>query len=175
MTMRAALILAAFAMVPAIVMGQGTPVPLPDPRLVDSPWGDFPVTRLERGARLRLTTVDGRQTRARLVTLGDSTLELSASDVQSETLTFAELRALRALEVRAVPLGRTRTNTITTLTGVAIGAVLGATGYRGRSAKFAEESWSGYVVARAAVGGLIGLGFGHYVLGRARWRPVSIP
>lgn len=176
MTMRVRKALAAALLLPGMATAQVTPERLLDPHLVDSPWGDFPLSRLQPGARLRLTTPDGHQSKARLITLGESVLALRmGASPQLETLTLPELRALHALEVRAVPRWRKRASTISGLTGVVVGAVVGATGYRGRSAKFADESRSGYVAARASVGGLIGLAVGHYVIGRARWRPVTIP
>ena len=176
MTMRAGKALAAALLLPAIATAQVTPQRLPDPYLVDSPWGDFPLSRLQPGARLRLTTSDGRQSEARLITLGDSVLALRMdTSPQLETLKLGQLRALHGVEVRAMPRWRKRATTITALTGVVVGAVVGATGYSGRSSKFAEESRSGYVAARASVGGLIGMAVGHYIIGRARWRPVAIP
>ena len=176
MTLCVATTMAAALLLPAIALAQVTPERLLDPYLVDSPWGDFPLSRLQPGARLRLTTSDGGQSKARLITLGDSvlTLRMGASP-QLETLTLPQLRALHALEVRAVPRWRKRVTTISALTGVVAGAVVGATGYSGRSSKFAEQSRSGYVAARAGVGALIGMAVGHYVIGRARWRPVTIP
>lgn len=176
MTIRIGEALTAALLLPAIATAQVTPERLLDPHLVDSPWGDFPLSRLQPGARLRLTTSDGRQSQARLITLGDSVLALRmGASPQVETLTLPQLRTLHALEVRAVPRWRKRVTTISALTGVVVGAVVGATGYSGRSSKFAEESRSGYVAARASVGGLIGMAVGHYIIGRARWRPVSIP
>ena len=176
MTMRVGRAVAAALLLPIMATAQVTPERLLDPYLVDSPWGDFPLSRLQPGARLRLTTPDGRQSKARLITLGDSVVALRiAASPQLETLTLPQLRALQALEVRAVPRWRKRVTTIGALTGVVVGAVVGATGYSGRSSKFAEESRSGYVAARASVGGLVGMAVGHYIIGRARWRPVSIP
>lgn len=174
--MRVGKALAAALLLPAVATAQVTPERLPTPYLVDSPWGDFPLSRLQPGAPLRLTTSDGRQSKARLVTLGDSVVALRVGgSPQLETLTLPQLRALQALEVRSVPRWRKRVTTISALTGVVVGAVVGATGYSGRSSKFAEESRSGYVAARASIGGLIGMAVGHYFIGRARWRPVTIP
>jgi len=152
---------------------------VPEPRLVDSPWGDFPLERLQPGARLRLTAPDGRRSEARLVTFRDSAVDLqvrSGAPVSSMTLT--DLRALRAFEVRALPVHDRRNEIGGLIAGAALGAIIGAAIHkdpRGGTADPDRPSRGERIATTAGAGAFFGWYVGWRVLGRARWRPVTLP
>jgi hypothetical protein len=170
----------ALLLLPATAHPQ-TPAPrqLPEPLVVDSPWGDFPLGRLQPGARLRLTAADGRRSTARLVTLGDSALDLQMVGVDSlVSVTVAELRALRAFEVRSLPVRRGRASTGGLIVGAAIGAIVGAAIHKGGRSTTDDDHRPGLgedIAANASLGGLAGWLIGMHVIGGARWRPVALP
>ena len=152
---------------------------LPEPQLVDTPWGDFPLERLQPGARLRLTSADGRQMEVRLAALVDSTLDIrSAGGDSLPPLTFADLRALRSVEVRARLTWRERAGNIGFVTGAVLGALAGAAAHKSPSRSAAERhhpSMGEDVAAGASVGLFVGWMTGRAVVARARWRTVMIP
>jgi hypothetical protein len=150
---------------------------LPEPRLVDTPWGDFPVERLRPGARLRLTSAAGR-TELRLAALVDSTLDLRSTAGDSlPPLTFAELRALRRVEVYAEPAWRERAGNIGFVVGAVIGALAGAVAHtrRDRAAGDRRPGLWDDIGASTSLGFGVGYVTGRMVIGRARWRPVTLP
>jgi hypothetical protein len=152
---------------------------LPEPRLIDSPWGDFPLERLQAGARLRLTAPGGRRSEARLVTLRDSAVELRIPNgVPVTSMALTDLRALRAFEVRALPLPNRRREIRGLIAGVALGAMIGAVTYKDAPAGTADRdrpTRADRIGSAAGVGSLVGWYVGGRVLGRARWRPVTLP
>jgi hypothetical protein len=152
-----------------------------EPRLVDTPWGDFPLERLQPGARLRLTSPDGGRIEARVAVMCDSALDLrSVSGALPPTLSFTDLRAFRAVEVRAMPVWRERYSTIALVGGAVVGALAGAAMHddgddsggsgRGHQASLGED-----VAMGASLGGFVGWATVRYILGRVRWRPVTLP
>ncbi|HEX2779831.1 MAG TPA: hypothetical protein VHM30_10050 [Gemmatimonadaceae bacterium] len=153
-----------------------------EPYLTDTPFGDFPIDRLEPGARLRFTSNDGRRMEARLVAMRDSTLELQSMTGDSlPPKTFAELRALRSVEVRAIPTAVTRRATIetaaVTVVSAALGAVYGAQRdnalTRGKPRKPAARA--GRMGLMAGMAGYLGWATGRSIASRRRWRPVTLP
>jgi len=152
---------------------------MPEPQLVDTPWGDFPLERLQPGARLRLTSADGRRVEVRLAALVDSTLNIrSAGGDSLPPLTFADLRALRSVEVRARPAWRERAGNIGFVTGAVLGALAGAATHKSPSRSAADRhhpSMGEDIGAGASVGLFVGWMTGRAVVARARWRPVTIP
>ncbi len=151
---------------------------LPEPFLFDTPWGDFPLERLRPGARLRLTSAVGRR-EVRLAAILDSTLDVRSPAGDSlPPLTFAELRALRLVEVRAIPAWRDRAGNIGFVVGAALGALVGAARHRrsdGSAGDRHQPSLGEDVAAGASLGCFVGWMTGRLVIARARWRPVSLP
>lgn len=157
----------------------GPPDLLPEPRMRETPWGDFPLGRLLPGARLRFTLPDGQRVERRLLALGDSTLDLLAPGGDSTLhVAFAELRAYRGVEVRALPRWSDRVGTASATGGALLGAVLGTIIHNSRkpsSAAVHRRSRLDDIAGTATVGGLVGWEIGIHTLGRPRWRPVTLP
>lgn len=171
----AALVLGFALLVPASAKSQWTRGDLPEPRLVDTPWGDFPLGRLQPGARLRLTTRDGRRFEARVLAVGDSALSLRGA--RGDTLppfTLAELRAHRSVEVRSVRAWHERATTVGLFGGAILGGAIGAATY-GDGGAGKQSSRGEEMAYRASLGGLLGWAVGFYGIGRPRWRPVTLP
>jgi hypothetical protein len=153
---------------------------IPEPVLFDTPWGDFPLERATPGARLRLTTLSGQRTIVRLAEISDSTVRVRSTSGDSlPSLTFAQLRALPRVEVRAIPLWRDRAGTY----GLAAGALLGGITFgiarhngwhqyykNGKQSSVAEN-----VAAGAGFGAFVGWMTGRLVIARPRWRSVTVP
>jgi hypothetical protein len=155
------------------------PPPLPEPRLIDSPWGDFPLQRLQPGARLRVTSLDGQRSEAQLITLSDSAIELrtpSGAPVIT-SMTLSDLRALRAFEVRAFPATNRRNEIGGLIAGAALGALIGAVVHKDPpdGTGKARAGRGERIATTAGSGALFGWYIGWRVLGRARWRPVTLP
>lgn len=172
-------LIALLMFVPALAASQPptTSAP-PAPRMVDSPWGDFPLDRLQPGARVRLTYPDGERTVASVLAVGDSALELRpAGSAAPTSLSMAALRSLRAFEVRAQPRDHERFATVGLIAGAAIGTLVGFAIHNSRddSADERRPSAGDDIGSSAALGGFLGWSVGFYVLGRSRWRPVTLP
>ena len=153
---------------------------VPEPRLIDTPQRDFPLGRLEPGARLRFTHDDGRRSEARLDSLGDSTIALQTDAGDPlPAMTFAELRALRLVEVRALRVGGNRVALASGIGGAAVGALVGLAVHdrrgdrpnrAGRHPGRGEE-----MAAWGSVGMFVGWYTAFQVYNRMRWRPVTLP
>ncbi len=156
-----------------------TPPRLPEPRLVDSPWGDFPLQRLQPGARLRLTSPEGQRSEAQVITVRDSAIDLRAqSGAPVTSMTLSDLRALRAFEVKALPLNNRRNEIGGLIAGAALGALIAAAVHKdpnGGTANSDKPSREERIATTAGAGAFFGWYIGWRVLGRARWRPVSLP
>jgi hypothetical protein len=155
------------------------PSGLPEPLLRETPWGDFPLERLVRGARLRLTSADGRQVEELLLSLGDSAVELQTPSGDSMThVTFTALRSYRRIEVRALPAWSDRVGPASVAAGALLGAVAGSIIHNSRkpsSAAVHRRSRLDDMTGVATIGGLVGWEIGIHTLGRPRWRPVTMP
>jgi hypothetical protein len=155
------------------------PERLPEPLLRETPWGDFPLERLLPGARLRLTSADGQRVERRLLTLGDSTVELRTPSGDSAlTVSFTTLHAYRRIEVRAIPRWGDRVGTASTISGTLLGGLAGAVIHNTRkpsSAAVHRRSRLDDIASVATIGGLVGWEIGIHTLGRPRWRPVTLP
>ncbi len=153
--------------------------PLPEPRLRETPWGDFPLERILPGARLRLTAADGHRAERRLLAIGDSIVTLSAPTIDSTVhVTFTALRVYRQVEVRALPRWSDRVGPASATGGALLGAVAGAIIHNSRkpsSAAVHRRSRLDAIAGFATVGGLVGWEIGIHTLGRPRWRPVTLP
>ena len=149
---------------------------LPEPMLVDTPWGDFPLERLLPGARLRLTSPSGR-TVVQVAALRDSTLDVySAGGDSLPPLTFAQLRTLQRVEVRARPVWGERAGNYGLLIGAAAGALVGVAAHNGPSTgRWHRASLSDAVLSWAGVGSFAGFMTSRLVIARTRWRPVTLP
>lgn len=163
-----------------LLRAQGSAPPyLPEPLLRETPWGDFPLERLLPGARLRFTSADGARIERRVVSLGDSTLELLAPAGDSTLhVSFAALRAYRTVEVRAVPRWARRVGPASAVSGVLLGAGLGAIIHNTRKPSSAAVHRPGRlddIASMASVGGFVGWEIGIQTLGRPRWRRVTLP
>jgi hypothetical protein len=171
----ASLVLGLGMLIPASAEAQWVRGDLPEPRLVDTPWGDFPLSRLQAGARVRLTTRDGRRVEARVLAVGDSTLLLRTAGRDTlPAFTLAELRDYRSVEVRSVRAWHERAATVGLVGGAILGGALGAATYgdggAGKQGSRGEE-----IAYRASLGGFLGWAVGFYGIGRPRWRPVALP
>jgi len=150
-----------------------------EPLLRDTPWGDFPLERLLPGARLRLTTPDGRRIERRVLALGDSSLELRAPSGESlPSVSFAALHAYRKVEVRALPAWSDKVGTPSAVGGAILGAVAGVIIHNQRKPSSPAVHRHGLLDDMASfsvVGGLVGWEIGIQTLGRRRWRMVTLP
>ena len=163
----AAALLAAAALVAAPARAQTYSGPLQD-----SPWGDFPVGRLQPGARLLVVTRTGERFEARLAALDDGVLRLRTP--ATDTLVELPLESLRALQVRALPRWHDRAATIGFLAGAAIGAGVGTVAHR-QVEKDGHRASRGETIAAWTSGGFfVGWIVGGRVVGRARWRSVTL-
>ena len=152
---------------------------LPEPLLIDTPWGDFPLERVRSGARLRLTSPGRQRIEVQLASLRDSTLDIRSPNGDSlPPLTFADLRSFREVEVRALRRWSETPGKIGAVVGTVLGAAAGFAVHnaRGRSAhgKNAVSLTEDVAIMSGAgfyIGGLAGRGFTMH----ARWRPVTIP
>lgn len=165
---------------PAQIEAQASPPAwLPEPRLHETPWGDFPLERLLPGARLRLTSADGQRAERRLLAIGDSILELRAPSGDSTIrVAFAALHTYRQVEVRALPRWSDRVGPASAIGGALLGAVAGAIIHNSRkppSAVVHRRSRLDDMASVATIGGLVGWEIGIHTLGRPRWRPVALP
>ena len=181
--MRLALaLLLAFA--PIAAAAQATlPPRLAEPYMTDTPFGDFPVGRLEPGARLRLTGRDGRRIELRLLALRDTTLDVIAADGSPRrALTYEELRAERLVEVRAVAARNApgaRLRTAGWVVGLAaVGAVIGAQRDNRMTARHGPDHKPGRaetIAVHVGTGAFLGWITDRMVSNRPRWRPVTFP
>jgi hypothetical protein len=157
---------------------QPTRIP-PEPRLRETPWGDFPLERLLPGAHLRLTSMNGQRAERRLLGISDTIVELNAPTGDSTVrMTFAALRAYSQIEVRALPRWSDRVGPASTIGGALLGAFAGAIIHNSRqpsSAAVHRRSRLDDIAGVATVGGLVGWEVGLHTLGRPRWRPVALP
>ena len=165
---------------PALTSAQARPAePLREPPLFDTQWGDFPLERVQPGARLRLTWPDGRREEVQVTTLVDRTLSIQSNDGYAlPPLTFADLRAFRLVEVRAMPAWRERAGNIGFIAGAAVGALAGLAVHKGRGdTPRGEDAPTLFddVGAYASMGFLAGWLTGRHVVGRVRWRVVTVP
>ncbi len=165
---------------PAIARAQSPATVLREPPLYDTPWGDFPLGRVVPGARLRLTPPTGAQTEVRVASIGDSAIKVRSPLRDSLlTLSFADLRAYPRVEVHAIPRTRDRDGNLGLLVGAVVGGVAGGIlHYHGGTslARRAQPQSVGEDVAgMASLGAFVGWMTGRLVIGRARWRPVTIP
>jgi hypothetical protein len=155
------------------------PSGLPEPRLRETPWGDFPLERLVRGARLRLTSADGRREEQLLLALGDSAVDLQTPSGDAMThVTFTALRSYRRIEVRALPAWSDRVGPASVAAGALLGAVTGSIIHSSRkpsSAAVHRRSRLDDMTGVATIGGLVGWEIGIHTLGMPRWRPVTMP
>ena len=145
----------------------------------DSPWRDFPLGRLRPGAHIRLTSGDGQRTEARVVAVGDSTLQLTPVGGDApRSFTLAELRALPSVEVQALRVGpvQSRMNTIAFVVGTVAGAFVGVARHRHDDPTVPQVPSKGVDIARTALlGGAVGLGIGWSYSSGPRWRAITIP
>lgn len=156
------------------------PSRVPEPWLHETPWGDFPLERVERGSRLRFTHAGGRRVEVQVLALRDSTLELqSEAGEPLAPVTFADLRSLEMVEVRAIPRWRSKAETIGMVAGAVIGAVIGHARHRNPPGppKEGEHQPSRFedVASHAGAGGFFGWMTARLAFGRPRWRPVTLP
>lgn len=171
------LTVAMLLIIPALVVGQRPARSLPEPILFDTPWGDFPLERAQPGARLRLISAGG-ETVVRIVRIADSTVDVQSVNGDSlPPLTFAQLRGLRAVEVKSVPAWHDRASRWGLVLGGAIGVIAGVrrNAHRARSDRGATSGLLEDLGGEMSIYGLIGWEAGGIVIGRPRWRRVTVP
>ena len=169
----------ALLVVPPLGAQVFAPTGLPEPRLHETPWGDFPLEKLVRGARLRLTAADGSRSVQVVLALGGSAVELQTPNADSMShVTFTELRAYKRVEVRALPRWSDRVGTASVVGGALLGGIAGTIIHNSRkpsSAAVHRRSRLDDIVGEATIGGLVGWEIGIHTLGLPRWRPVTLP
>ena len=148
-----------------------------EPLLHETQWGDFPLERLLPGARLRLIDSTGREVERRVVSLGDSSLELRTSSGDSlPPISFAALRHFQRIEVHAFPRWRSRATNMSLAGGVVLGMAVGAIVHNNRSASAMQHhALLDDIGGCGVIGGLIGWEVGGIAIGGRHWRRVTVP